>query len=1192
MSTPPGPLPQGEGERASPLPLREGVGGGSGAPRDRVMSREARTAANAAQRIASDPGVSAFVAASAGSGKTKLLTDRLLRLMLAGADPARIQCLTFTKAAAAEMAVRLQRTLGTWVTLPDADLDGRLEALAIAPSDALRENARALFARVLDLPGGMRVETIHSFCQSLLRRFPLEARLSPHFRLVDETDAAMALREAREDMLAQAHSLERRADLATLAGLATEEQFGRLVATLRTDSDRLAKAAELGREGLAAALGRVLGVSGDDAAVLAGAVAWHYDSALRLACRIVADHGSDKVAEKALRLLDWLALPAATRAECWDQWRGEFLLADGAPRGKGSLINPKLAKDRPEIEAALLAEQARVTEVEDRRRAARTAAISAALVSLAFPVASAYDARKDRSALLDYDDLIGRSSRLLVDPGAAWVLYKLDGGLDHLLLDEVQDTAPAQWAIAGALTAEFFAGVGAREGRRTVFAVGDRKQSIYSFQGADPTQFDVWRGRFGQAVAAAGETWREVPLNVSFRSTPPVLDLVDAVFANPMAAAGVVEPGETLRHASDRVGHAGRVELWPLTPAVDAEPPEPWRVPSENLAARGAAQRLAEALADWIAGQTDGSVPLHSRGRPLRPGDVLVLVRRRNAFARALVRALKARHVPVAGLDRMVLTDQPAVADLLALADTLLLPRDDLSLACVLTSPLGGLDQDSLLALAATRKASLWEALRARAAERADWAAAWHLLSTLLARVDYAPPHALFAEALGPLGGRARLLARLGPEAAKPIDELLAAALRHGATHPPSLQGFVHWLRQSGAEVKREAEGAGGLVRVMTVHGSKGLQAPLVILPDTTAVPSDDGPVSWAEDPAGGPAVPIWAPRKEFRCAATDRLREATARGRAQEHNRLLYVALTRAEDRLLVCGWQPRREPPTECWYNLVRAGFHALNAAAAPFVAVPDPWEGDGLVHAAAQSEPPERAEHGDTSGEPPPLPAWTGAAPAWAPAPPPPEPATPRPLAPSRPQDAGLGTVPRAASPLDARDAGGARFRRGQLVHALLQHLPALPEAARAPAALRFLERPGQGLEPGEAAAVVADVLAVLTHPDLAPLFGPEGRAEVALTGLIAGSVVGGLVDRLAVLPDRVLIADYKTNRAPPQSLATVPLLYLRQMAAYRAVLRAIHPERDVACALVWTSGARVMTLPPALLDRHAPGAGQDA
>jgi ATP-dependent helicase/nuclease subunit A len=1143
------------------------------------VSETARARANAAQMRAADPAVSAFVAASAGSGKTKLLTDRLLRLMLGGADPGRIQCLTFTKAAAAEMALRLQATLGKWVTLPDDKLDTALAERGIVPTAANRVAARALFARVLDLPGGMRIETIHAFCQSLLRRFPLEAQLSPHFSVVQDADARVARRDAQEQVLAAAHDMGRRAALQSLAGLVSLQDFSTLSDTLLGAADKLATALCDGPDAMAARLAHALGGETDADALMVRAVTWPEEPQLRAVVLAIATLGSPQVKSKALRLLDWLSLRAKDRAANWPSWRCEFLCDDGTPRGPTTLINAKLAGQRADLSDVMLAEQARVLAVEDAGRAGQVAALSAALASLALPVAQAYAARKSGAGQLDFDDLIGRTSALLVDPGAAWVLYKLDGGLDHLLLDEVQDTAPAQWRIAGALTAEFFAGAGAgaRDAGRTVFAVGDRKQSIYSFQGARPDAFDTWRERLRRRVLGASERWEDVTVDVSFRSTAPVLRLVDAVFAAPDAAAGVVAAGETLTHYPDRVGHAGRVELWPLVPRPDVAAPEPWRVPDENVRSRSAMDRLAEALAEWIARETGGGVMLDSRGRPLGPGDVLVLVRRRNAFARALVRALKGRGVPVAGLDRLVLTDQPAVADLLALADTLLLAEDSLSLAAVLTSPLGGLSDDSLMALAAYRAdgQTLWDALRARAGERAEWQAAWDFLSALLRRVDFVTPHALLVEALGPLGGRARLLARLGPEAAEPIDELLNAALDYAATAPPSLQGFVQWLRLAGAEVKRQAEGAGGSVRIMTVHNAKGLQAPLVILPDTAALPPDDARILWTDD-----GLPVWTPLAGFRCAASDALREKATRLRLQEHNRLLYVALTRAEDRLLVCGWQPARVQPDACWYNLVQRGFSRLAAAAAPFAVVADPWDGAHLVDAEPQRRDPDTPERHGPPTLAQPMPAWAARR-----DPPPAEAAPPVPLAPSHPADANLGSVPHAASPLAERDATGLRFRRGRLVHALLQHLPALPQTERAAAARRYLARPGHDLAPGEAEIIAREVLSVLAHPGLAPLFGPEGRAEVPLTGVIGGRVVGGLVDRLAVLPDRVLIADYKANRAPPASLAATPVLYLRQMAAYRDVLRAIYPDRRVICALVWTAGAQVVTLPDELLDASA-------
>jgi len=1149
------------------------------------MSASARDRAEKAQLVASNPDVSAFVAASAGSGKTKLLTDRLLRLMLRGAAPGRIQCLTFTKAAAAEMAIRLQNTLGEWVTLDDTTLDARLKKLEVPLTPTNREKARALFAEVLDLPGGMRIGTIHAFCQSLLRRFPLEAELSPHFGLVDDVDADVALVNARETLFARGEAGGVRDALAQLAGLASVDDFGRLVKALLSSRNRLAALADHDPGHIAAAQRAALGVTGDEAALLAAAVAWPGEASLRRAAEFVARDGAPTVKAKAGRLLEWLAIDPEDRPEYWECWRTEFLLDDGNPRGPGVFINKKLADAQPGLQDVFLAEQARVAAVEDARRAITVAAISAALLHLALPVAAAYSQHKTDAGQLDYDDLIGRTTRLLIDPGAAWVLYKLDGGLDHLLLDEVQDTAPAQWEIAGRLTEEFFAGSGAQETARTVFAVGDAKQSIYSFQGADPREFDRWREIMHRRVDAVGADWMDVALDVSFRSTAPVLGLVDAVFALPDAAIGVAVPG-SLHHIPDRAGHAGRVELWPATPVAAVDAPEPWTVPERNMGAVGAEVRLAEAIASWIAGECANG-RLASKDRTLGPGDFLVLLRRRNRFGAALVRALKARGVAVAGLDRMVLTEQPAVADLLALCDVLLLPEDDLSLAVVLTSPLGGLDDDSLMDLAAGRtgSVSLWEALRKRAAERPDWETARAFIAALLDRVDFASPHALLAEALGPLGARARLFARLGPEAAEPVDELLHAALRYAALHPPSLQGFVHWLRQSGAEVKREAEGVGAAVRIMTVHGAKGLQAPIVILPDTTALPPDDGRLVWAT--AEGIDVPLWSPRKELRCAAVDSLKAALRAELDAEQNRLLYVALTRAEDRLVICGWDSKRARPDSCWYEKVKRGFVQAGAATQSFDAIAEPWEGEMYILDSPQTATPEATKAGIVVATTP-LPTWTGAAPDWRPAPVGAEPEMPQPLAPSRPENAALGTVPAAASPLAERDAGGTRFRRGQLVHTLLQHLPALPPDGWRDAATHFLARPGHGLSPDDAARTVEDVLAILADPALAELFGPYGRAEVPLTGLVGAQVVGGLVDRLAVLPDRVLLADYKTNRAPPATVEAVPVLYLRQMAAYRAVLRNIFPGRRVDCALVWTTGATVMPLPETLLDRHAPGA----
>ena len=1130
------------------------------------------------QLRASDPAVSAFVEASAGSGKTKLLIDRMLRLMLAGADPAKIQCLTFTKAAAAEMAIRLQARLGEWAVADDRAIEDALIELRVPVGTDTVAQARALFARVLDLPGGMRIGTIHAFCQSLLRRFPLEARITPHFALVEDADARLTMERAREAVLAAAAPDA----IALIAGHAKAEQFGILVTALDAQRTRMAPLIDLPEPALAAAIRRAAGATArSEAALLRDAVDWPEEPALRDALRVCEAGGTPAAKALVEPLLDWLALKPRSRVAAWESWLGGWL-TEGKPRSLSKFANAALAKKHPGLHDALAAEQARILTVEPARAAARCADATTALLRLARPILRAYDARKRELDQLDYGDLIARTQALLEEPGAAWVLYKLDGGIDHLLLDEVQDTAPEQWHIAHRLTDEFFAGLGARPDvdapDRTFFAVGDPKQSIYSFQGADRDEFTRSRIKLAERVGGSGQRWESVTLDVSFRSTAPVLALVDAVFADRVASNGVVDT--VLKHYPNRIGDAGRVELWPLAPVEKPGEVAPWTIPATNLGLASAPQRLADAIAGWIAAALERGDRLPSQDRPITPGDFLILVRRRGDFARNVVRALKARGVPVAGLDRLILTEQAAVQDVLAACDAILLPGDDLAVGCVLTSPLGFLSQDSLLDLAAGRTGTLWNTLRDRAAERPDWQAARTFLAALSSRADHVTPHALLAEMLGPLGGRARLLARLGAEAAEPLDELLGAALDYTRTHAPSLQGFVHWLRRSGATIKREAGSAGSAVRIMTVHGAKGLEAPIVILPDTTALPPDDEPFVWAPDPGSDLCVPLWAPRKTMGGPNWRDLRDADTAKRMQEYNRLLYVALTRAQDRLVICGWETRSALKDDTWYRLVERGFAALDAQ--PDLDSPLPWPGDILFAECAQTRSvPPRTEAADPTAAP--LPSWAGRPGDWTPAPPPPEPALPSPLAPSRPGEIAFGPVPRTDSPRrDKRDA----FRRGTLVHTLLQHLPSLPEPDWDAAAAIFLAR--HELDPAETATMHAQTLAVLRDPALAPLFAPGSRAEQPLTGLVGETIITGTVDRMAVLPDRVLLVDYKSGRDAPKAVADTPILYLRQLAAYRAVLRGIYPDHAIECALVWTAGPVITPLPAALLDAHAPRA----
>jgi ATP-dependent helicase/nuclease subunit A len=1132
------------------------------------------------QLEAADPAASAWVEASAGTGKTQVLTARVLRLLLTGAVPTRILCLTFTKAAAAEMATRIAQRLGVWTIASDDALRRDIEALGHPETGKdTMARARRLFARVLDAPGGMRIMTIHAFCQSVLQRFPLEADLAPHFAVLDEGEAKALLHQARDTLLcAEAPQPVLGDPLAGIAAWAGEEQFAELVESLVRERGRLAGAIERhgGIEGLIGAIRERHGVGAatDDAALVTAAVNdGAFDrNALTAAARALLQGGkTDK--ERGHRIAEWLAAAADARARAVDSYKRAYLTNDGDIR---AILATKAVEDKhPGTLAALSGEAARLSALEERRRALQVAAATEALARLGAALLDLYERRKREAGALDYDDLVHHTRLLLQRPDLPrWVLFKLDGGIDHVLIDEAQDTNPEQWAVVQALTDEFFAGAGARDGQeRTVFAVGDPKQSIFSFQRADPKAFEAMRAYFENKVRGAMAEFRPVALRKSFRSAPPVLNLVDAVFADGPARDGVLARGTVMRHEAERAGEAGLVELWPAAAAKDDEGDiEPWSPPTARTERDAPRARLASAIAERIKSWI-GREELKSRGRTVAPGDVMVLVRRRDALVDELVRALKRLQIPVAGVDRMVLTEQLAVMDLMALGDVLLLPEDDLTLAAALKGPLFGFDDDRLFKLCHGRSGSLWAALNACAAAEPggpeDRAA--EELKSLLARADFVGPYALYAELLGARCGRRKLVARLGHDAGDPIDEFLSAALAFEREHEPSLQGFLEWLRAGAAEIKRELDQSGrDEVRIMTVHGAKGLQAPIVILPDTQQAPGKIDSMLWTE---GG--VPLWSPRVGIDDAIAAALRADAKTARDREYRRLLYVALTRAEDRLYVTGWRGKKGASENCWYDLVAIGAARIpEAADFVWTAKEGGWVGQGRRLEAPQEQTPDRLGGAAEEEPTPPLPDW-------ATRPPGPEPEPPTPLAPSAPDEA---DEPPVLSPIGAEERR--RFRRGLLIHHLLQVLPELPEADRGAAAQALLKRWARDLDETARARLAEETLAVLRSPDLADLFGPEGRAEVPVIGRIGRYVVAGQVDRLVVRPEGVTVVDFKTNRPPPREASAVPAGYVRQMAAYRAVIRRIYPDRPVRCALIWTDGAFATILPDDLLDRADP------
>ncbi|HEY7228743.1 MAG TPA: double-strand break repair helicase AddA [Pseudolabrys sp.] len=1129
-------------------------------------ARQIPDAARDRQLAAAHPERSVFVSANAGSGKTHVLVQRVISLLLRGADPAKILCVTFTKAAAANMATRVFETLANWTALDDAALDEKIKlATGTTPDPEQRTVARRLFANALETPGGLKVQTIHAFCTRLLHQFPFEADVAARFEVLDEATATQLLDKLTLQVLLEGATKPDSAlgkALAIAIATAADVTFKDLIAETIGKRDLILE--WINRAGgIAQAIDELTGAFGLAPEDSIQAVEKEYFSASLIPetewpelmdFLRTSDRSTDRDMAEVLQ-----AAGAAVGRERIEKYLQLFCTAKLEPRK--NVLTPNFARANPEWNARLVGEQDRVCRLIARELALRARDRSAALITVAAEVIARYGAEKDRRGLLDYEDLIDKTLTLLRDAStkstaAAWVLYKLDLGIDHVLVDEAQDTSDKQWEIIKILVAEFIPG-GARDSvKRTLFAVGDEKQSIFSFQGAVPHKFADMREHF-RALHESGDVVFAVErLDFSFRSAVGVLEAVDAVFKEPAAFRGLTSDPTWTVHQALPDAVPGEVEIWDLVgPDERNSGKEGWDAPfdttSETSPSVKLATKLARTVKGWIANGT-------------RPRDVLILVRQRGPMFEAVIRALKQAQIEVAGADRLILTEHIAIMDLLVLGDALLLPDDDLALAVVLKSPLFGFDDEKLFALAYQRKGPLRSALRSKAGEDPAFAAASAVLDRLTEKARALSPFEFYAHMLGALEGRARILARLGTEASDPLDEFLNLALSYEQRETPSLQGFLNWVRAAQNEVKRDMEIARDEVRVMTVHGAKGLEAKNVILIDhTTTRPEGAHPPRLLTVPIAG-APPnakalIWGVAKDKDAGPMARARAQAIEAACDEYRRLLYVGLTRAADRLLVCGAKGVNKAPPGCWHDLVLSALRPLSE---------EHTDPDGKIwhfHKGAPAAMAAPATKKRTA-----LPSWltTNA-----------QAATPTPLI-LRPSDA-VAHTPRSTGTRDMREV--ARLR-GKLAHRLLQSLPDITATRREKVASEFLLRRGGKLTPAERATLLRQVLLVVENKDFAELFAPGSRAEVAIVGKPGETtLVSGQIDRLAVTPNAILIGDFKTDRDPPRRIEDVPQAYVAQLSLYRAVLKTIYPGRTIRAALIWTEVPELMELSAQTLDQ---------
>ncbi len=1081
------------------------------------------TEASRRQIEAADPARNTWLSANAGSGKTRVLTDRVARLLLSGVEPQHVLCLTYTKAAASEMQNRLFHRLGEWAMKPEADLRAALTELGEADLSPRRlQRARQLFARAIETPGGLRIQTIHSFCGSILRRFPLEAGVPPGFAEMDDRAARHMRAEIVEELADGPHATVVR----RLTEVQSGEDFGSLVEQIA--SHRAAFQTPLDRDRVLRLFGLPSDLTDDHFVRIAfrGGEDW-----LIAQCLPLMRSGTDTMKALAEALVRMRAdAPGRTDLDlaydCLLKKDGQPNFAK-VPTAKVRAAMGDLVHDFDDF-------MQRVGDAREAEKALAAAEKTLALHDFAARFLPEYAARKAARGLLDFDDLISRAKGLLTDPElAAWVLYRLDGGIDHILVDEAQDTSPEQWELVEALAAELIAGEGANTRPRTLFVVGDKKQSIYSFQGADVAAFDRMRGHFA-ARLEGGPGLASSALEHSFRSSPAILKVVDRTFTEDQQQA--LGGGSHHLAFNDRL--AGRVDVWPVIEKEDKAEPGPWFEPIDTPHPEDPSVVLARDIAEWIKARVDGGeqIPTTKGPRPIHFGDFLILVQRRSDLFHEIIRACKSRGLPIAGADRLKLGGELAVKDLTALLAYLDTPEDDLSLAAVLRSPLCGWTETQLFRLAHPRKGYLWEALR----DHPDHADTLAFLNDMRGQADFLRPYDLIERVLHRHDGRRKLIGRLGPEAEDGIDELLGQALSYEALEVPSLTGFLAWMETDEVEVKRQLDGEGHRIRVMTVHGAKGLEAEVVVLPDTCdRTPQEREQIYRIPD---GP--PVWKVAKEESPPIIATERAARQTREAAERLRLLYVAMTRARSWLVVAGAGKTEKADT--WHSLIQAGVQAAGAGTLP---------GGILRHQFGDwPEPVTRVAGEETRVT---LPSWAFQA----------APEALRPPHVLSPSD--LGGAKTLPGEVDAE-----ALARGTALHLLLERLPGRPPADWPTLADALLD---DGLRD----QALAEAQRVLTHPDLAPLFGPDSLAEVAVSAPWGNRTLAGSIDRLIVTPDRVQIIDYKSNALVPDRPDQVPEGILRQLGAYAHMLAAIYPDHRIETAILWTKAPRLMSVSPEIV-----------
>lgn len=851
-----------------------------------------KDALSSEQEIAAEPTHNVWVQANAGTGKTSVLTERLLRILFRdNATNSGILCLTYTNAAAGEMRNRILAALRRWAMADDDELRELLRGVAINQNPNAKDiaHARKIFFKYIDNPEILKIKTIHGFCEEILHRFPTESGLSPSWSLVSDAPQQILLYDAMMRLVNSTDNDERtKVAFDHIIGVMSEYKLDDLLKTIGGQYknffainnfdkyrnyfvDTIKKSLKLTRQ------------KNDKKPVE------KLKNILLLA-------KSEKKPTKTLEKLINLTEQYIENTIDFDVYKHAYLTKTGTILVSG--LNYEYLADEKE----------RVFEKNVLLVNEKIFADTIALFDLSAAFAKQYMELKRARNVLDFEDLILYTHRLFSNPETmGWVLSQLDLSLSHILVDEAQDTAPLQWDLLRMLAGDFFTEGDNSDLPHSLFVVGDTKQSIYGFQGADPNAFARSRDEISKYITNNARAIIEVPLTQSFRSVAPILQMVDMFFGDETVArmTGFVNN----LHKCFRTNDCGLAEIHKIQ-SVDN-------------------QETATARKQYVATVADKVQELICE-KHYAPNDIMILLQQRAPLAVPMTNELKRRNIPVAGADRIVLPDFPIIRDFMNLIRFCMDTTDDYSLCCVLKSPLFRLNDAQLYEICNVRNAE--NLLRRAYDKNSEQMTVFDVLqksySDIYLRLyDYTEhaktdgPYSFFTYILNNHNVRENIIAALGVQVIDPLEEFITMCLAYERTRPGTLREFIKWFITGNSEIKRSLDSGDG-VRIVTVHGSKGLQARAVFLIDTVSVPKSENIYKILDAGHAGEFWPIWvwtAHRPNEFSPEFNEIYSKQSGVETEEYFRLLYVAMTRARDELYIYGFSGNRNAPELCWHTVL---------------------------------------------------------------------------------------------------------------------------------------------------------------------------------------------------------------------------------------------------------------------------------